>query len=112
MALSAQRLGSNADTPAGATTVLYTVPSGRRSILRDVRADVGVAGGEIWQLRINEAGTAHNVDILRQGTTAVQTVLALQDVFIVLEQGDAIEVVVGVGSNGDCWLSGHEFVLP
>lgn len=111
MTLSAQRLGTDDAVAAGATETLYTVPAGRRAILRDVRIDSPTNATGEARIMVQASGNANAVEVLALTGVAARARTGLTDAFIVMDAGDKI-IASGLTTGIlDVWLSGHEFVI-
>lgn len=111
MALSAVRLGTPAQATSGATVTLYTVPAGKRSILRDVRLAKTTGTAALLELAVTPAaGTGSTVALIREVSAPVDKTWKEQDAFIVLNAGDAVTLHSANG-NVKGYLSGHEFTV-
>lgn len=112
MALSAVRLGTPGNHAAGAAaTVLYTVPAGKRAILRDLRVYKNQTTGGPVGVRVTPgAAGGAIVYIFRSLSMPEGTTGALEDAFIVCEAGDKVELLADLG-QARAYLSGHEFTL-
>lgn len=109
MALSAECIAVNQHRTVGTETT-YTVPAGKRVIVRDVRVTSRAEGNQAFGIWIERSGLLYYLALVAAFPVAGNW--NLQDAFIVLDAGDVIKGSSSEGYGFDIWISGHIFDVP
>ena len=88
--------------------MIYTVPSGHRTIVKDVRLQSTAAAARTWQLMAFTGANA--VLVTAQVALGAAGTAQLPDQWIVLDEGDQL-LSVNSGNNLSLWISGSELLI-
>lgn len=109
MTLSAECIAVNQHRTVGNETT-YTVPAGKRVIVRDVRLTGRDPAAQALGLWLERSGTQYY--LAYAPAFPAYGNINLQDAFIVLDAGDEIKSSSSAGYGFDIWISGHIFDVP
>lgn len=110
MAVRTKQLAWAVKSGTDLLSYIYTVPSGHRTILKEVRLAERNGGTGLWSLWI-EKPTGELIYVIRQSLAAFQ--VAIQSCWTVMEEGDRIRSYVAPAGAGVLGLviSGTELDL-
>lgn len=103
MSVHSARLAEGTSAPASATHTIYTCPSGKTALLKDIRIDPGASTPTRAAVQASWSGgwvSIHDGPLPALGVRSIQG-------FIVLEPGDQIRLY-SEGGTFQCILSGAE----